>query len=55
MNQAFMQCSVMAKGMVSQAVEACVIVEPESVASQTHRMMSPTMVPHSKMGHPMMT
>ena len=55
MNQAFMQCSVMAKGMVSQAVVTCVIMEPKSMVSQTHCMVSHTMVPHSKMSHPMMT
>jgi len=55
MNQAFMQCSVMAKGMVSQSVVTRVIMEPESMVSQTHCMMSHTIVSHSKMSHPMMT
>ena len=55
MNQAFMQCSVMGKWMVSQAMVARVIMEPKSMVSQTHGMMSHTMVPHSKMSNPMMT
>ena len=55
MNQAFMQCSMMAKRMVSQAMVTRVIMEPESMVSQTHGMMSNTMVPHSKMSNPMMT
>ena len=54
MNQAFMQCSVMAKGMVSQSGVACVIMKPESMESQTH-CMSHTMVSYSKMTHSMMT
>ena len=49
------QACVMAKGMVSQSVVTRVIMEPESMVSQTHCMMSHTIVSHSKMSHPMMT
>ena len=45
-----MQRSMMAKGVVSH-----VIMEPVPMVSQTNSMVNPTMVPHSKMGHPMIT
>ena len=50
MSQAVMQRSMMTKGVVSH-----VIMEPVPMVSQTNSMVYPTMVPHSKMSHPMMT
>merc|ERR1719264_436238 len=57
MNQAVMQCSVMAKGMVSQSVVTRVIMEPEAMVSQTHCTMFHTMVSNSMMTqtHPMVS